>query len=194
MFQLPPVPSWDGLHPLIIHFPIALLLVAPLFILIGAVVEPRRGRVFLIAALVMLVLGATSIFFAVETGEAAGKLAERSPQINAVLEQHEELAERTKLVFSVLTFALAVLIFLPALLRRELSRVAYVAMPLIFLFFYGAGMLLLSNTAHNGGRLVHEFGVHAIVAPTPGAPATQPVTPGNADDDDNRGVKPHEGN
>ena len=28
MIDLPPVPTWDGLHPLIIHFPIALLLVA----------------------------------------------------------------------------------------------------------------------------------------------------------------------
>ena len=36
MIQTPPIPSWDGLHPLIIDFPIALLLVAPLLVLIGA--------------------------------------------------------------------------------------------------------------------------------------------------------------
>jgi len=174
MFQLPPVPSWDGLHPLIIHFPIGLLLVAPVFILLGALVEPRRGRMFLIAALVLLLLGTGAIFFAVQTGEAAGKLAERTPEINAVLEHHEQLAERSKLVFSVLTFVLALVIFFPALIRREIPRWAYVAMPLVFLVFYGGGMLLLTNTAHNGGRLVHEFGVHAMVAPS-----AQPAQPSN---------------
>ncbi len=33
--SFPPFPSWDGLHPLIVHFPIALLLVAPLFVVLG---------------------------------------------------------------------------------------------------------------------------------------------------------------
>lgn len=192
MFQLPPVPGWDGLHPLIIHFPIALLLVAPVFILLGALVEPRRGRMFLIAALVMLLLGTGSIFIAVSTGEAAGKLAERTPAISAILEHHEQLAERTELFFSVLTFTLAVVIFFPAIIRREIPRVAYVTLPLLFLIFYGAGIVLLSNTAHNGGRLVHEFGVHAMVAPTPGQPGTQPSTP--AGEDEHNGANPHEGN
>jgi uncharacterized membrane protein len=192
MFQFPPLPTWDGLHPLIIHFPIGLLLVAPLFVLLGAIVEPRRGRMFLIAALLMLILGTGAIFVAVETGEAAAKLADRSPEISAVLEQHEGLAERTKLIFSVLTFALAVIIFLPGILKREFPRAAYVAMPIVFLFLYAGGMLLLSNTAHNGGRLVHEFGVHALVSPTPGQPSAQPTTP--PENKENESAKPHEGN
>jgi uncharacterized membrane protein len=192
MFQFPPLPTWDGLHPLIIHFPIGLLLIAPLFILLGAVVEPRRGRMFLMAALLMLILGTSAIFVAIETGESAAKLADRSPEISAVLERHEGLAERTKLAFSVLTFLLAVIIFLPAILKRELPRGIYVGMPIVFLFLYAGGMLLLSNTAHNGGRLVHEFGVHALVAPTPGQPGTEPTSlPG---DKENEVAKPHEGN
>lgn len=35
MQALPPIPNWTGLHPLVIHFPIALLLVTPLFIIAG---------------------------------------------------------------------------------------------------------------------------------------------------------------
>ena len=51
MIQMPPIPSWDGLHPLIIHFPIALLLVAPLLVLVGALLKPEKGRPVLYVAL-----------------------------------------------------------------------------------------------------------------------------------------------
>ena len=37
----------------------------------------------------------------------------------------------------------------------------YALSVLVFLLFYAAGTVVLVNTAHNGGRLVHEFGVHA---------------------------------
>ncbi len=173
MIQLPPVPSWDGLHPLIIHFPIALLLIAPLFVLIGAALAPAKGRAYHLAALILMVLGTASVFVAVESGEAAGKLAERTPEINAVLERHSGLAETTSYTFAGLTIAFAVLLGGARLLRRHESRMVTTVIPLVFLVAYSAGVLLLVNTAHNGGRLVHEFGVKAIVAgsPVPAAPA-----------------------
>ena len=178
MLQLPPVPSWDGLHPLIIHFPIGLLLIAPLFVLIGALMPPPRGRAFHLAALILMLLGTISIFVAVESGEAAGKLAERTPQINAVLERHSGLAETTLYIFTALTLGFAAVLALARVLRRESTRLAATVLPLVFLVAYGVGALFLVNTAHNGGRLVHEFGVKAIVAST--APADTPTS--NRDD------------
>src|SRR5450759_3598419 len=74
LFSLPPLPTWDGLHPLVTHFPIALLLVAPLFVVLGLFRRPS-ARAFLLAALLLMVLGTTAIFVAVPTGEAAGRLA-----------------------------------------------------------------------------------------------------------------------
>jgi uncharacterized membrane protein len=165
MIQFPPLPSWDGLHPLIIHFPIALLLVAPVLILIAAL-RPKNTRGLQLAALILMVLGTAATFVAVATGEVAGKLAERTPEIKAVLENHEELAEATRVVFSVLTVLFAAIVFVPQWLRRDFGRVTATVLPLVFLMFYMAGALLLINTAHNGGRLVHEFGVRAVVAPT----------------------------
>ena len=162
MLELPPVPTWDGLHPLIIHFPIVLLMIAPLFVLIGAALSPAKAKSFLIAALILMVLGTTSTFVAVETGEAAGKLADRTPEINNVLMHHEQLAERTRLSFTILTLVFAILLGLPLILRRE-SRMFTTALPIVFLVFYGGAMLFLVNTAHNGGRLVHEFGVQAVM-------------------------------
>ncbi len=122
MTELPPLPSWDGLHPLVVHFPIALLLVAPLFILLGLALS--RGRPFLWAALLLMAIGTAGTFFAVSTGEAAGKLAERTPQINAVLEHHEHLAERTRAGFAALTVIFAVILLLPAVFRRKPGRLS----------------------------------------------------------------------
>lgn len=166
MVHLPPIPSWDALHPLIIHFPIALLLITPIFIVVGAALAPTKGRPYLIAAMILLLVGTASIFVAVETGEAAGKLAERTPGMERVLESHQSLAERTQAVFSVLSVILVALIAVPWLLKRADSRLTTTILPLAFLVLYSAGALLLVNTAHNGGRLVHEFGVRAMVSPT----------------------------
>lgn len=174
MFSLPPVPSWDGLHPLIIHFPIALLLAAPLFIVVGAFMRPKSGRTMMLAAFILMLLGTISVFVALGTGEAAAELADRTPEISAQLERHENMAETVRIVFSGLTVAFGVLLLIPLVMRRELSRAVHTIVPLAFVLVYLGGAVLLVNTAHEGGRLVHEFGVKAIVAGTPTATPAQP--------------------
>jgi uncharacterized membrane protein len=174
MFQFPTIPSWDGLHPLIIHFPIALLLIAPLFIIAGAVMQPAKGRAYHLAGLALMLLGTAAVFVAVATGEAAGELAERIAGVKQVLETHEMLAERTRVVFSILSVIFATQLFVPRLLKHAESRLVTTTLPLAFLVLYSAGMLLLVNTAHNGGRLVHEFGVRAMVS-SPGAQSSVPA-------------------
>lgn len=164
MFQLPPVPGWSGFHPLVVHFPIALLLVAPLFVVLGIVLPRAKTRPYLMTALLLMILGTISLFVAVETGEAAGHLAASTPQIKAVLDQHEALAETAEIIFSGLTVILAAILFIPALLHRDLSRRRLAASVMLFLVLYGAGAVVLANTAHAGGRLVHELGVRATVA------------------------------
>jgi uncharacterized membrane protein len=42
MPQLPMIPGWDGLHPMIIHFPIVLFLLPPLFLLFAAFTRNDR--------------------------------------------------------------------------------------------------------------------------------------------------------
>ena len=174
MSYLPPIPSWDGLHPLIIHFPIVLLLIAPLFIVIGASMPARSGRYMYLAALVLMALGTITAFISYQTGEAAGKLAERTPEINAALERHEKLAETTRLLFSILTVMFAGILSLPKLFKIEPGRRAIVAVSVIFLAFYGSAAVVLVNTAHQGGMLVHQYGVRALVAPDANNPVTAP--------------------
>lgn len=174
--MFPPMPSWDGLHPLIVHFPIALLITAPVLIVLGMIFH-RRSMWFGLSALTLMAIGTLAAFVSVSTGEAAGELAVRSAQIDAVLEEHEELAETTAWTFLGLTLLFAAITLLPPALRRPLKRVPATITAAVFLALYGAGTLLLANAAHQGGRLVHEFGVQALVAESP-TPAAMPEDSG----------------
>ncbi len=163
MLQFPPWPTWDSLHPLIIHFPIALLLLSPLFILIGAVPASPKGRPYTIAGLLILLLGTGTLFIAASTGHAASELAERGGPVVAVLEIHEHMASEAQMIFAGLSVILLGIFLVPRILHRGDNRLFSTTLPLAFLVLYAAGALFLVNTAHAGGRLVHEFGVHAIV-------------------------------
>ena len=181
--MFPPIPSWDGLHPIIIHFPIALLMVVPLIILIG-IFMPKNGRAFLVSAFILMLIGTIATFVAVSTGEAAGELAEHVNNVESVLEEHEELAETTRTVFAALSAIFGVVVFAPMLFKKELSRMILIPLNLAFLLFYGSGVVLLFNTAHHGGRLVHEFGVRAVMTTTAQATPGKAVEKNKKGDDD----------
>jgi uncharacterized membrane protein len=180
--MLPPMPSWDGLHPIIVHFPIALLLIAPVLVVLGLAFF-KSGKAFMYSAFLMMLIGTVAAVVAVATGEAAGELAERVTNAEAVLENHEELAETTRNVFAALTVVFGAIVFVPLIFRRELAAKIAVPLNIVFLLFYGAGTVVLLNAAHEGGRLVHEFGVRAAMDPAR-AGTTGPVSPRKGDDDD----------
>jgi uncharacterized membrane protein len=163
----PPTPGWDGLHPLVVHFPIALLLVAPVLLAIGIGMR-ERGRHWLLAALLLTVLGTIAAWVAVSTGEAAGALAERTPQISAALERHESLAELVRTLFTIITLLFAAILLGPGLLHRHVAARITTFVLVGLLAIFGIGALAVVHTGHEGGRLVHEFGVRSLVAPTKG--------------------------
>lgn len=174
-----PLPTWDSLHPLIIHFPIALLMVAPLFMITGLLCKDC-GKWIHVAALSLMVIGTLSTFVAVSTGEAAAELAIRIPQVEAVLEQHEEMAETTRVVFAILTSIYAVLVIVPLILREPIPMKVLLPAHGAFVLLFAGSLVLLINTAHQGGLLVHEYGVHALLPAPGGNPAVATI---GGDDD-----------
>jgi len=177
--QFPPLPSWDAIHPLIIHFPIVLLLLTPLFVLIAAVLHPPANRPYMTAALLTLLLGTSSMFLAASSGEEAAELADRSGGVNAVLAAHESLASTCEILFAIYSALLAGIFVWQWASRSHPTRITSTFAPLAFLAVYSVGMVYLVNTAHAGGRLVHEFGVHAMIPQDnhPSGPQTAPSTP-----------------
>ena len=171
-----PIPSWDGLHPIIIHFPIALLLVAPLFIVLG-LIRPERFRLFSISALILMLLGTIGAYVAVATGEAAMQLVERTPELGAAIDQHEEMGENTRLIFTILTVVFALLLAAPRVFKARRPRLLLI-LHLVFLLLYLGSCLVLARTGHLGGRLVHQFGVHALIGEAaPAIPETASKNP-----------------
>jgi uncharacterized membrane protein len=164
------------MHPLIVHFPIALLLVAPLLIVLGLFL-PTHNRGLFIGALVVMVLGTIGTYFAVATGQVAGELAERTPGVASVLERHEELAGTTRAIFTALAVVFAAILFVPSIFKKGLSRKTVTVVSLAFLLLYAGGAVLLANVAHQGGMLVHQYGVHAMMgAPSQNAPEKKSET------------------
>jgi uncharacterized membrane protein len=160
MFQLPSIPSWDALHPGISHFPIALLLVAPLLILAGLFMTQRRQGLF-VMALLLMIAGCLGIYLSASTGDEAKLLAPKTPEVQKAVDLHESVGSAARAVFSGLTVLFAALLYGPRLLKKALSPRMAGALAWAFLLLYAVGALVLMNAAHTGGVLVHTLGVHA---------------------------------
>lgn len=150
-------PGPSGLHQLIVHIPIILLLAAPFFVIVSIGLPAAARRLFLGFALALIVLGTAMTFVAVTTGEAAIKVVGSIPTLHAALEEHRALAEATTALFSVLTLGFAALFFAPRLLGRELESRINTVLLAVYLVFYATGALFLVHTALQGGYLARQL-------------------------------------
>jgi len=158
MNLLPPLPAWDAMHPLVVHFPIALVCIAPLFLLF-ALVWPGRWKEFMTVAALVAVMGAAACVVAVMTGEATEK-AVIVGSADRLMHEHEELAETARTIALVVAAA-AVLMAGFAWLRPKTGLVGRALVTLVLLGGQIAAISFVARAAHAGGRLVHEHGVTA---------------------------------
>ena len=152
--------DWGALHPLLVHFPLVLLLIAPLFVLAGLVLFQQRSSLYG-CALAMVLLGTLSLYITASSGEMAGeKLTKLSAETVQTLETHYELAELAEKIFLGLSAAALALYMLLVFSKWNAKRGVEFSAALVFLLAYGLGAIILLNAAHYGGKLVHKHNVH----------------------------------
>ena len=154
------MPPWNHAHPAIVHFPIALLSVAPLLVLLG-LLWPTQRRGIHASALLTLVLGFAGLLLAQASGDAAERYARATPALLAGLRDHELAAQKATLIFGLLGVGFAFLWFLPLVRKRDLPRPFDVGLLVVWLLVSAVGVLVLARTGHAGGHLVHDLHTHA---------------------------------
>lgn len=142
-----------GVHPLVVHFPIVLLIVGVLVDAWAVLLGPERKLQphVRVAAAGLLLIGAVSLPLTYWTGTRAGDaLASPFVQADAAVAEHADWAWWT------MWFFLAVIALRIALQAVDrLPRGAHLALAVAGL----AGLVLLYETAEHGGRLVYDLGV-----------------------------------
>lgn len=143
----------DPLHPAVVHFPIVLMVLVPLF-MIGALAAIRRGarpRLAWSLAFTAAVLLSASAWVATQTGESEEHRAEKAAG-DAAVEAHEEPAERFLLLSGALV-VLALAGFAPGTAGRLARGVALAGS-------FGVAAAGV-QVGHTGGELVYRHGAAA---------------------------------
>ena len=163
------MPDLTLLHPMIVHFPIALLIVGFLFDIIGFFVQKEF---FSKTGFYLLILGSVGVVTAYFTGQYAGNGITEVGTLKQALETHEGAAV---LALWMMTGAALVRIVL-VLLKMYYGIFKGIAFVLFLL-----GVISIARTGYYGGELVfkHAAGVQLNLGLD--IPADAPDTKSNKD-------------
>jgi uncharacterized membrane protein len=139
-------------HPVTVHFPIALLLVATLLLVSSFFLRGEYKKVFLNTSTILLVIGSIGAWVGLYTGDLADGIVSRKICDPTVLKQHELAAQTMTYLF---TGASAIQISLYfSFLSRLLARI----LPFIVLACMLAGSIFVVRTGHLGASVVYQQG------------------------------------
>ena len=152
------LPVWaPNVHPLLVHFPIALLFTGVLIDIV-AVPLPVRARDFLRhVGTALYCLGAFAAFATYLTGRAASQTVLVPGMADALVKAHWDWAFWTVWYFAGLAVVRLALLIRSALGGRTIAVLAVAGL-------FGLG--LIYGTAERGAELVYEHGVGVRVLPT----------------------------
>lgn len=144
------LPDWaPNLHPLIVHFPISLLVAAALVDV--AALGKRSSPGIHVAAVLLYVAGALGALAAYATGNQAAETVYVPTEAIRTLNQHQDLALYTLLFFAVF----AIIRVAVVALKRPLSFMVHTLIVMVGI----GGQVLVWRTGDRGGELVFAHGV-----------------------------------
>ncbi|MBI3756267.1 MAG: DUF2231 domain-containing protein [Deltaproteobacteria bacterium] len=135
----------EKVHPMIVHFPIALLIMS---VFLDFLKLATKKDSFETSAFQVLILGVLGSIAAVIFGLLAEDAATKRPGIADAIETHETLAFITAAAF--ITLLVTRYLFTR---KNNFSK----ARP-YYLIVSTAGIVILLTTAYYGGQLVYEYG------------------------------------
>lgn len=155
-----PLPDWaPNIHPIIVHFPIALLVVAVLFDGLSLFLRERSN--VRSAAVALFLLGAVAAAGAFFTGRAAADGILLPTAAQPTLTDHENWAALTVWFYGVFALIRLVLLWFDRRGRPLAKGWNYV---LVFLIGAG-GLFLLVQTGDQGAKMVFQYGVGVQAVP-----------------------------
>ena len=133
-----------NIHPLIVHFPIALIIVIFILDFLGVLFKRKS---FLSTANILTIFAATGAVMAVISGMVAEESVWHAGEAHELLELHEIIG------FIVLGLTLILLIFRPAVKKKLFGSLGWVAVLLSFV-----ASMLVGYTGYLGGEMVYKYG------------------------------------
>jgi uncharacterized membrane protein len=142
------MPPLSELHPIVVHFVIALGIVGVALRIISFFPFGQWARY---GATALLLIAAAGGYFAVKSGDAAHALAERIPGVREAVQKHEHDGERTRNILGIVA-----LLEVAALVFRKRESAAKGLMAVSAVVGLGAAYLIYETSEH-GGELVYEY-------------------------------------
>ena len=138
--------GFPSLHPLVVHFPIVLLLMA-LFSHIGTLFFKKHRQAFAALTFGLLLLGTLGAFAAIQTSTHISGDADENAF--AVFEIHQR--------FAWISFWLASAATVLCFVERRKDTATWINYLILILLINLSGTLFI--TGHQGARLVYQYGV-----------------------------------
>lgn len=154
-----------NIHPLIVHFPLALLVVYAI-LEISWIFRRGRSDRLQFTKLILLVFGALGARAALQTGEIAAQISGFQGQYHQIVELHEWFANTSTNIFVWLLVGYLVLFFGPKIPSPVLQKLLHIVQKLqsryVFVCAAVLGMACLMVTGALGGSLVYGIDADPI--------------------------------